>query len=132
MRGCNNFCTYCIVPYTRGRERSRKPQEIIEDIKNAAKAGKQEVMLLGQNVNSYKYKEMNFPQLLRKVNDIEGIKRIRFTTSHPKDLSDDLISAMAESEKVCEHFHLAMQSGDNEVLNGINRGNKENHYKEMV
>ena len=132
MRGCNNFCSYCIVPYTRGRERSRSPHDVIEDVKQAAAQGMQEIMLLGQNVNSYQFKDMSFPQLLREVNMIEGIKRIRFTTSHPKDLSDELITVMAESNKVCEHFHLAMQSGDNDVLLRMNRGYTAEHYYELI
>lgn len=132
MRGCNNFCTYCIVPYTRGRERSRKPAEIIADARNAADEGKQEIMLLGQNVNSYNYQDIDFPDLLKQVNMIDGIRRIRFTTSHPKDLSDKLIETMAKSDKVCEHFHLAMQSGDNTVLKRMNRGYTAEHYYDLV
>lgn len=132
MRGCNNFCSYCIVPYTRGRERSRSPLEIIEDVKKAGEQGLREIMLLGQNVNSYSYEEINFPQLLRMVNEIPSIKRIRFTTSHPKDLSDELIETMADTDKVCEHFHLAMQSGDNEILKRMNRGYTAEHYYDLT
>jgi tRNA-2-methylthio-N6-dimethylallyladenosine synthase len=130
MRGCNNFCSYCIVPFTRGRERSRTDKDILEDVRIAAGQGRKEIMLLGQNVNSYQYKNIDFPQLLKMVNEIDGIDRIRFTTSHPKDLSDKLIAAMAESSKVCEHFHLAMQSGDNRILQSMNRGyTAESYYK---
>ncbi len=132
MRGCNNFCSYCIVPYTRGRERSRSYQEIIEDVTIAAEQGRQEVMLLGQNVNSYQYQDINFPHLLEMVNRIDGIRRIRFTTSHPKDLSDQLISVMANSDKICEHFHLAMQSGDDQILKRMNRGYTASHYYELI
>ncbi len=132
MRGCNNFCSYCIVPYTRGRERSRSYQEIIADVTIAAEQGRQEVMLLGQNVNSYQYQDINFPRLLEMINNINGIRRIRFTTSHPKDLSDQLIRAMADSDKVCEHFHLAMQSGDDQILKRMNRGYTALHYYNLI
>lgn len=132
MRGCNNFCSYCIVPYTRGRERSRDQRDIIADVKKAAAEGRSEIMLLGQNVNSYHYGDLRFPELLEQVNTIDGIKRIRFTTSHPKDLSDRLIEVMANSEKVCEHFHLAMQSGDDEILKRMNRGYTSSHYYDLI
>jgi tRNA-2-methylthio-N6-dimethylallyladenosine synthase len=132
MRGCNNFCSYCIVPYTRGRERSRPYEEILEDVKLAAQQGRQEVMLLGQNVNSYQYQDISFPLLLEKVNAVSGVKRIRFTTSHPKDLSDHLIEVMSASEKICQHFHLAMQSGDDEILQRMNRGYTASHYYNLI
>jgi tRNA-2-methylthio-N6-dimethylallyladenosine synthase len=132
MRGCNNFCSYCIVPYTRGRERSRDHHEVLNDVQIAAAQGRKEVMLLGQNVNSYSYQDIDFPDLLKLVNKIDGIKRIRFTTSHPKDLSDKLIKVMADSDKVCHHFHLAMQSGDDEVLRRMNRGYTAAHYYELI
>ena len=112
--GCNNFCTYCIVPYVRGRERSRKPEDIVEEIKGLVADGVVEIMLLGQNVNSYGVgleEKVTFADLLRMVNDIEGLQRIRFMTPHPKDLSDDLIEAMATLPKVCHHMHLPLQSG---------------------
>ncbi|MBP5151514.1 MAG: MiaB/RimO family radical SAM methylthiotransferase, partial [Lachnospiraceae bacterium] len=108
MFGCNNFCTYCIVPYVRGRERSRKPEEIIEEIKNLVADGVIEIMLLGQNVNSYGKnleEPVSFAELLRRVEKIEGLERIRFMTSHPKDLSDELIEVMKESKKICRHIH---------------------------
>ena len=119
MFGCNNFCSYCIVPYVRGRERSRKPEEIIKEIKRLVADGVVEVMLLGQNVNSYgKNLEtpMTFAELLREIEKIPGLERIRFMTSHPKDLSDELIQVMAESQKICRHLHLPLQSGSSRIL----------------
>ena len=132
MRGCNNFCSYCIVPYTRGRERSRPIEDIIHDIQKVGEKGFKDVTLLGQNVNSYNFEGINFAELLRKVNQIESIERIRFVTSHPKDLSEEVIEVMAESEKVCEHLHLAMQSGDNEILKRMNRGYTSEHFYDIV
>ena len=123
MFGCNNFCSYCIVPYVRGRERSREPREIIKEIESLVADGVCEIMLLGQNVNSYGKtldNPMSFADLLREVNKIEGLKRIRFMTSHPKDLSDDLIQAMRECDKVCRHFHLPLQSGSSRILKIMN------------
>lgn len=132
--GCNNFCTYCIVPYVRGRERSRKPADIINDIKDLAQAGYQEVTLLGQNVNSYgkDIKNTDFAELLKQVNDIEGISRIRFMTSHPRDFHEYLIRVIAGLEKVCEHFHLPVQAGSNNVLKAMNRGYTREYYLEVV
>lgn len=121
MRGCDNFCSYCIVPYVRGRERSRPAESIISEVTAAAEKGFKEITLLGQNVNSYNYQGISFPQLLIKANKVEGIMRIRFVTSHPKDLTDSLITAMAECDKVCEHIHLPLQSGDNDILRKMNR-----------
>ncbi|MCF7912379.1 MAG: tRNA (N6-isopentenyl adenosine(37)-C2)-methylthiotransferase MiaB [Candidatus Cloacimonetes bacterium] len=132
MRGCNNFCSYCIVPYTRGRERSRGYAEILEDVRIAVEQGRREVMLLGQNVNSYQYQDISFPLLLKKASAVHGVNRIRFTTSHPKDLSDHLIEVMAENEKICQHFHLAMQSGDDEILTRMNRGYTASHYYNLI
>ena len=132
MRGCNNFCSYCIVPYTRGRERSRPTEDIIIEITKIGEKGFKDVTLLGQNVNSYNYKDVNFAELLRQVNKIESIKRIRFVTSHPKDLSDEVIQVMAESEKVCEHLHLAMQSGDDDILSKMNRGYTSQHFLDIT
>lgn len=133
--GCNNFCTYCIVPYVRGRERSRKPEEIIYEIEQLAAAGIKEVTLLGQNVNSYG-KDLNdgipFYKLLEKVNDIKGIERIRFVTSHPKDLSDELIYAMRDLKKVCEHIHLPVQSGSTRILKVMNRHYTKEDYLNLV
>lgn len=131
MFGCNNFCSYCIVPYVRGRERSRKPEDIIREIENLVKEGVVEVMLLGQNVNSYgKNLEtpMSFAQLLREVEKIEGLQRIRFMTSHPKDLSDELIQVMKESKKICRHLHLPLQAGSTRILTEMNRRYTKEQY----
>lgn len=124
MQGCDNFCTYCVVPYVRGREKSRSHQSIIKEIELLAGSGIKEVTLLGQNVNSYGVKDdgISFPKLLEKVSQVEGIERIRFATSHPKDLSQDLIRAMAELDKVCNHLHLPVQSGSDLILKKMNRG----------
>jgi len=132
MRGCNNFCSYCIVPYTRGRERSRPINAIIKEIHDVGLKGFKDVTLLGQNVNSYNYEKVNFAELLRKSNKVETVNRIRFVTSHPKDLSDEVIKVMTNSEKVCEHLHLAMQSGDNEILERMNRGYTAEHFYNIV
>ena len=135
MYGCNNFCSYCIVPYVRGRERSRKPEEILREIRNLVSDGVIEVMLLGQNVNSYgKTLEvpMTFAELLREVEKIEGLERIRFMTSHPKDLSDELIEVMAESKKICTHLHLPLQSGSTDILSRMNRRYTKEKYLELA
>ncbi|MDA8214647.1 MAG: tRNA (N6-isopentenyl adenosine(37)-C2)-methylthiotransferase MiaB, partial [Nitrospiraceae bacterium] len=131
MYGCNNFCSYCIVPYTRGRERSRASQSIINEIKDLAEKGYKEVTLLGQNVNSYK-SNVDFPGLLKEINKIEGIKRIRFVTSHPKDLSDKLIYAIRDMERVCEHIHLPLQSGSSKILASMNRKYTYEDYLKKV
>ena len=131
MFGCNNFCSYCIVPYVRGRERSRKPEDIIREIEGLAKDGVVEIMLLGQNVNSYGKnleEPMTFAQLLKEIEKIEGIERIRFMTSHPKDLSDELIQVMKESKKICRHLHLPLQSGSTEILKVMNRRYSKEQY----
>ena len=131
MYGCNNFCSYCIVPYVRGRERSRKPEDIIKEVKQVVSEGVKEVMLLGQNVNSYGKtleEPMSFAELLREVEKVEGLERIRFMTPHPKDLSDDLIEVMATSKKVCKHMHLPMQSGSNRLLKLMNRHYTKEQY----
>ena len=135
MFGCNNFCSYCIVPYVRGRERSREPKDIIREIEGLVADGVCEVMLLGQNVNSYgKNLEnpMSFAELLREVNQIEGLKRIRFMTSHPKDLSDELIEAMKDCDKVCKHMHLPLQSGSSRILKIMNRHYDKEQYLTLV
>ena len=135
MFGCNNFCSYCIVPYVRGRERSRRPQDIIREIEELVKEGVVEVMLLGQNVNSYGKnleEPMSFAQLLRQVEKIEGLKRIRFMTSHPKDLSDELIQVMKESEKICKHLHLPLQAGSTRILTAMNRRYTKEQYVELA
>ena len=135
MFGCNNFCSYCIVPYVRGRERSREPKEIIREIEQLVADGVVEVMLLGQNVNCYgkNLKEpVTFAQLLEEVEKIEGLERIRFMTSHPKDLSDELIEVMGRSKKICKHLHLPLQSGSSRILKIMNRRYDKEHYLELV
>lgn len=131
MFGCNNFCSYCIVPYVRGRERSREPEEIIDEIKRLVADGVVEVMLLGQNVNSYGKNLANpisFAGLLEKIEAIEGLERIRFMTSHPKDLSDELIEVMKHSQKICRHLHLPLQSGSTRILERMNRRYTKEQY----
>ncbi len=135
MYGCNNFCSYCIVPYVRGRERSREPGEILAEIRRLAADGVKEVMLLGQNVNSYGKnlsEPVSFAELLRQVDCIDGIERIRFMTSHPKDLSSELILAMKECKKVCRHLHLPLQSGSSRILERMNRRYTKEQYLELV
>lgn len=135
MFGCNNFCSYCIVPYVRGRERSREPKDIIREIERLVADGVCEIMLLGQNVNSYGKtldNPITFAELLREVNKIEGLKRIRFMTSHPKDLSDDLIMAIKDCDKVCKHMHLPLQSGSSRVLKEMNRHYDKEKYLDEV
>ncbi|WP_270665764.1 tRNA (N6-isopentenyl adenosine(37)-C2)-methylthiotransferase MiaB [Faecalimonas umbilicata] len=135
MFGCNNFCSYCIVPYVRGRERSRNPEDIIREIQGLVADGVVEVMLLGQNVNSYgKTLEhpMTFAQLLTGIEKIKGLERIRFMTSHPKDLSDELIEVMKHSKKICKHLHLPVQSGSTEILKKMNRRYTKEQYLELV
>ena len=135
MFGCNNFCSYCIVPYVRGRERSREPKEIIREIERLAADGVVEIMLLGQNVNSYGKnleQPMTFAQLLQEIEKIEGLERIRFMTSHPKDLSDELIEVMRHSKKICKHLHLPVQSGSTEILKKMNRHYTKEQYLELV
>ena len=145
MNGCNNFCTYCIVPYVRGRERSRSPKDIINEVEELARQGFKEITLLGQNVNSYlgverennidfdEYEGINsFASLLRRVNEIEGIERIRFVSPHPKDFTDDVIKAIAECDKVCKLVHLPLQSGNTKVLKDMNRKYTKEQYLELV
>ena len=145
MYGCNNFCTYCIVPYVRGRERSRNPRDIINEVRELAKEGYKEITLLGQNVNSYlrverekniefeEYEGVNsFATLLRAINKIEGIERIRFVSPHPKDFTDDVIDAIAESDKVCKLIHLPLQSGNTKVLKEMNRKYTKEQYLNLV
>ena len=135
MYGCNNFCSYCIVPYVRGREISRKPEDIIKEVKQVVSEGVKEVMLLGQNVNSYGKtleEPMSFAQLLREVEKVEGLERIRFMTPHPKDLSDELIEVMASSKKICRHLHLPLQSGSSEILKKMNRHYTKEQYLELA
>ena len=135
MFGCNNFCSYCIVPYVRGRERSRKPEAIVKEVERLVADGVSEVMLLGQNVNSYGKTLENpvtFAQLLTMLEEVEGLKRIRFMTSHPKDLSDELIEVMAKSDKICHHLHLPLQSGSSRVLKEMNRRYDKEKYLNLV
>ena len=135
MYGCNNFCSFCIVPYVRGRERSREPEDIIAEIETLVEDGVVEIMLLGQNVNSYGKTldhPMSFAELLARVEQIEGLERIRFMTSHPKDLSDELIEVMRHSKKVCNHLHLPLQSGSTRLLEIMNRRYTKEHYLELV
>jgi len=131
MYGCNNFCSYCIVPYVRGRERSREPEDILHEIERDASEGVKEVMLLGQNVNSYGktlQQQISFSELLQRVEQINGIERIRFMTSHPKDLSDELIRVMSKSDKICRHLHLPLQSGSTKILEQMNRKYSKESY----
>lgn len=135
MFGCNNFCSYCIVPYVRGREKSREPKEILREVERLASDGVIEVMLLGQNVNSYGKTfdpPVSFAELLREVEKVEGIERIRFMTSHPKDLSDELIAVMAQSDKICRHLHLPLQSGSSRILKAMNRRYDKERYLQLV
>ncbi len=135
MFGCNNFCSYCIVPYVRGRERSRRPEDIIREIRGLVADGVVEIMLLGQNVNSYGKnleEPVSFAELLREVEKIEGLERIRFMTSHPKDLSEDLIRVMKESKKICRHLHLPLQSGSTKILKRMNRCYTKEQYLELA
>ena len=135
MEGCNNFCSYCIVPYVRGREVSRPPDEIIREAKNLVRQGVKEITLLGQNVNSYssgKSGNVTFSDLLKMLGDIEDLLRIRFTTSHPKDLSDELIASFSKVEKLCHHIHLPFQSGSNKILKLMNRGYTRDDYLRLT
>ena len=135
MYGCNNFCTYCIVPYVRGRERSRKSEDIIKEIEELVSKGYKEITLLGQNVNSYGKgleEDIEFAGLLRKVNEVKGLERVRFMTSHPKDLSDDVIMAIKECDKLCEQVHLPVQSGSSRILKEMNRHYDREYYLDLV
>ena len=135
MQGCNNFCSYCVVPYVRGREVSRSPDQILKEAEHLISQGVKEITLLGQNVNSYcwgKKKEIGFPQLLRWLNTLEGISRIRFTTSHPKDLSGELINCFRELENLCPHIHLPFQAGSNRILKRMKRGYTREAYMKLI
>ena len=131
MYGCNNFCSYCIVPYVRGRERSRDYRDVINEVREIADSGCKEIMLLGQNVNSYNG-GVDFPELLYKVSEVPGIERIRFMSSHPKDISSELISVMAERENICNQLHLPVQSGSDRILKLMNRHYNTEHYLSIV
>ena len=135
MEGCNNFCTYCVVPYVRGREVSRPPEDILREAQYLVQEGIKEITLLGQNVNSYIYdhdQSISFTDILRMLNHIDGLQRIRFTTSHPKDLSDDLVQCFADSRKLCSHIHLPFQAGSNRVLKAMNRGYTREKYLDLI
>ena len=132
MRGCNNFCSYCIVPYVRGRERSRRVKDIVSEVREKVARGCKEITLLGQNVNSYRFNSSDFADLLREVEKVDGLERIRFTTSHPKDVSEKLINTIRDSSKICEHLHLPAQSGSNKILEGMNRGYTREQYLELI
>jgi tRNA-2-methylthio-N6-dimethylallyladenosine synthase len=132
MKGCNNFCSYCVVPFVRGREVSFDSQIILNECQKSLQNGAKEIMLLGQNVNSYQYGQANFVSLAKDVCKIDGLKRLRFMTNHPKDLSDDLIDLIANEEKVCPHIHLPMQSGSNKILKAMNRKYTYEHYLKLI
>lgn len=134
MRGCDNFCSYCVVPHVRGREQSRHPDGILREVRALVDSGVREVTLLGQNVNSYGLKEglCSFPELLGRIGGIQGLSRIRFTTSHPKDLSDELVEAFGSLEKLCRHIHLPVQSGSDGILERMNRRYTRDRYLEKV
>ena len=134
MYGCNNYCTYCIVPYVRGRERSRAPEDVVAEVRRAVGEGYREVTLLGQNVNSYgkDHKKADFADLLRMVDEVEGIRRVRFMTSHPKDIGDKLIEAIKGGQHICEHIHLPVQYGSTRILKAMNRGYTVERYRERV
>lgn len=132
MRGCNNFCSYCIVPYVRGRERSRPESEVLEEVNDLVRAGTREVTLIGQNVNSYRHGSTTFAGLLRSVSAVPRLRRVRFATSHPKDLCDDLIECVSRIDTVCEHIHLPVQSGSDRILKAMNRGYTGADYAALV
>ncbi len=134
MYGCNNFCTYCIVPYVRGRERSRLPEDIVAEVKEAVANGYKEITLLGQNVNSYgkDHKQADFADILRMVDEVPGIERVRYMTSHPKDMSDRVIAAVRDGQHICEHFHLPVQYGSNRILKAMNRVYTVEKYRELA
>ncbi len=132
MRGCDNFCTFCVVPYTRGRERSRDPENVVEEVRQLAAEGFRQVTLLGQNVNSYRYEDKDFAYLLERVSTVEGIERIRFTSPHPKDFPDSLLRVIAENPKVCKQIHLPLQAGNDRILEMMNRTYTQKEFLELV
>ena len=134
MEGCDNFCSYCIVPYVRGRERSRSSRSVLAEAARLVDLGVKEITLLGQNVNAYRapdHKDYLFPDLLKDMNDLSGLRRLRFTTSHPKDLSPNLIDCFGELETLCEHIHLPLQAGSDRVLAAMNRGYSSSDYSHL-
>ncbi len=132
MRGCDKFCTFCVVPFTRGRERSRSLFSIIEEVKNAVGQGFKEITLLGQNVNSYKHKNHNFHQLLESVAKLDGVERIRYTSPHPQDITDELLVVMSEFNNICNYVHLPLQAGSNKILNRMNRTYSKEHFLSLA
>jgi tRNA-2-methylthio-N6-dimethylallyladenosine synthase len=132
MRGCNNFCTFCVVPYTRGRERSRSPKNIVDEVKRLVKEGYQQVTLLGQNVNSYHYQGKDFAYLLEQVSRVKGIERVRFTSPHPKDFPHELLHVVSENPKVCKHIHLPLQAGSSRILDLMSRTYSKEDYLKLV
>ena len=132
MRGCDNMCTFCVVPYTRGRERSRDPEGVVDEVEALAKDGYKQVTLLGQNVNSYQYGGVRFADLIRRVADVPGVERVRFTSPHPKDFPRDLIRAIAEHQNICSHIHLPLQAGNDRILELMRRTYTNQSFRELV